>query len=152
MSEVSPLRGPVEYPWLPRTDWPALAPYWSALRDGELRFPRSPCGRFQWYPQPICPSCHSSVFEWVAVEPAGVVFSHTTLRRAFIPAFAPLLPVRVAVVDVDAAHGVRLVSCVDPRVADTGDLHVGDVVRLHVTPVGDGISLPFIVPPTHHEG
>lgn len=121
----------------------ALEGFREGLADGELRFPRcSNCGRFRWYPAPLCP-CGDTAFEWRAVAPLGRVHTFTVVRHAFLPELADRLPLLVLLVDIDEAPGVRLVTnLLDPTV--TG-IEIGTAVRLVPRPVGDAV-LPFAVP------
>ncbi|MGE3621529.1 MAG: Zn-ribbon domain-containing OB-fold protein [Acidimicrobiia bacterium] len=147
MVEARP--GPsLDHPWLPDTAWPVLAPFWEALARGSLAFPRcTGCGRFQWYPQAMCPRCRAMDFEWTDVEGTGRVFTFTVVRQAFLPEFADRLPTTVALVEVGAAPGVRLVTNVltaDRRDA-AGRVAVGDLVDIEVEEVSPGVFLPFAV-------
>jgi hypothetical protein len=124
--------------------WDVLAPYWEGLAKGELRFPRcSSCGRFQWYPAPLCP-CGDTAFEWRAVSPLGRVYTSTVIRHAFLPEFADRLPLLVLLVDIDEAPGVRLVT----GLLDTSvkEIEIGAAVRLVPEPVSEHAFLPFAVP------
>ncbi|CAN0151518.1 unnamed protein product, partial [Phaeothamnion confervicola] len=135
-------------PWVPETEWPVLAPFWAALRDGTLAFPRcTNCGRFQWYPQPMCPACRAMAFEWTDVRPAGTIFTFTVVRKAFLPAFADRLPMTAALVEIDDAPGVRLVTnvfTVDGQDV-VGATSIGAEVDIEIVEVAAGVHLPFAV-------
>lgn len=104
------------YPWLPDPGWAPVAPFWSAAGGGRLAFPRcGGCGRFQWYPQDMCPDCRAMAYEWTDVDPRGYVFSHTVLRRSFMPEFTARLPVDIVLVKFAHVPGVTLITNVlDP--------------------------------------
>lgn len=137
------LPGPVPgHPWAPDPSWPVLAPYWEHLAAGRLAFPAcAGCGRFAWYPQPMCPRCQGMAFDWTPVEPVGRVFTHTILHRVFLPGFAETEPLPLVLVDVVGAPGVRLVtSTVD---GDRTGLRVGADVRIEIREVAPGVHLPY---------
>jgi uncharacterized protein len=136
---MTELPGPTDgYPWVPDTEWPMLAPFWSALANGYLAFPRcTSCLHFQWYPEDACDDCQSEDLVWTPVRPGASVHSFTVLRRTLLPGFGTPLP--IVLVDIDEAPGVRmitnLIGDVEPR---TGLLV--EIVRREVIP---GVILPF---------
>jgi uncharacterized OB-fold protein len=136
---------PQAYPCLPDVDFVPLKPFWSGLQAGALRFPQSPCGRFQWYPQALCPACHSPHFDWVEVAPRGTLFTFTIVRHPFIPKFAPELPLCVAIVEIQEAPGVRLVTRMLSNTPQTS-LKLGADVAIGIVKVGDDAYLPFARP------
>lgn len=105
-----------DHPWLPDPSWAPVAPFWAAANEGRLVFPRcARCGRFQWYPQDMCPHCRVMAYEWTEVDGRGHVFSHTTLRRSFTPGFDARLPLEIVLVKFVSAPGVTLITnLVDP--------------------------------------
>jgi uncharacterized OB-fold protein len=87
-------------------------PFWDGVGAGELRLPRcSACGRYQWYPLPVLEHGDGGYFEWVPVAPSGTVFTHTTVRRPFLPgASKDDVPYTVVFVELDGVPGVRFVG------------------------------------------
>jgi uncharacterized OB-fold protein len=97
--------------YLPDRSWAPTRPFWEGAAQGELRFPCcDSCGRFQWYPRPMCPVCFSTVFCWRGVEPRGTVYSFSVVRREFLPAPGGFSPFAVIQADIDAAPGVKLIA------------------------------------------
>lgn len=131
------------YPWLPDTSWRELAPFWEGLRRGQLMLPRCPrCGRFQWYPQAMCPGCRHIGLEWVPVAPYGRVYTYTILRRSFVPGFEGRLPLIIAFVEMEEAPGPRLITnLID---ADEDEVAVGAPVEIVFREVSPGVTLPFV--------
>jgi uncharacterized OB-fold protein len=79
------------------------------------------------------------------------VYSHTTVRRAPVPGFAP--PYVLAVVDVDADDNgdgwsmlTNVVGC------DPADVHIGQRVRVRFEPIGGEIVLPMFSPTAGQPG
>lgn len=138
------LPGPTDtYPWVPDPLWPVLAPYWEGLRAGELRFPRCQnCGRFQWYPQPVCPACRGMDFVWEEAGFTGTIFSFVVLHRPFIPTFGSRLPLTVALIDIDGAPGVRLVTNVVGEQAH--QVEIGCAAKIFLEEVHPSVVLPFV--------
>ena len=78
------------------------APFWDGLNDGELRLQKCvPCDAFQWGPEWICHRCLGEDLEWVAVEPAGTIYSWERVWHAVTPALAEAVPY-IAVLVEDA--------------------------------------------------
>jgi uncharacterized OB-fold protein len=129
----------------PDISWEELRPYWEGTRVGELRFPKcDECGTFQWYPEPMCGQCHAQSFTWVSVAPRGTVFSFTILRRSFVAELEDATPLPIALVDIDDAPGVRLVTNVRDSGAIDEELRIGVQVRIEFEDVGDA-ALPIAV-------
>jgi uncharacterized OB-fold protein len=90
--------------------------FWEAARAGKLVTQKcGDCGRLRHPPRPMCPACHSLVFEMIELAGAGVVYSYSFLHHPQSPAFT--YPVIAALVDLD--EGVRIVSnLVDVELSD----------------------------------
>ena len=87
----------------------ATGPYWAAAHEGRFVMPRcNDCGKYHFYPHPLCPHCSSAKLEWVAVSGCGKLYSYTVVHRAPSKAFAEEVPYVVAVVELD--EGPRLYS------------------------------------------
>lgn len=57
-----------------------LQEYVSGLNDEELRLPNCrSCKQYHFPPRIFCPYCHHGDFTWKAVDPAGTVFTFTTV-------------------------------------------------------------------------
>lgn len=127
--------------WMARESG-VFAPYWLGIRAGQLRFPKcAKCGRFQWYPETLCPHCGSGVFDWTQIAPAGHVFSFTVIRRSLLPSFAERVPYVVGVISMDEAPSVRLVTNIiecDPK-----DVQIGRAVQIVVRETESDGPLPF---------
>jgi uncharacterized protein len=87
-------------------------PFWDGVAAGEIRLPRcTACGRYQWYPLPVTDHGDGGTFEWTPVAAAGTVFTHTTVRRPFLPGATKAdVPYTVVLVELDGVPGVRLVG------------------------------------------
>ncbi|MGW0177562.1 Zn-ribbon domain-containing OB-fold protein [Rhodococcus sp. NPDC003322] len=123
----------------PPRDLPELEPFWDAAAAGGLALPRCPgCGRWQWYPASGCRCGFPDGPEWVPVRGTGVIHTFTRVERAFLPS-GSTPPYTVALVDIDDAPGVRLVTNLVGPGADAP--HIGDRVELSPT-VFDTHTLP----------
>jgi hypothetical protein len=133
------------WPALPDLEWPETAGFWRGLAEGELRLPKCrSCGRFQWYPLPSCPACHSLDFAWTAVAPSGVVFSYTVVRRPFLPGIADLLPLTIYIVIPDDAPNVHVLALAADDSGHPAD--IGDVVDIRTRRVAPEVFLPTVAP------
>ena len=80
-----------------------------ARRAASCVIPRcETCGAYVWYPQDACPTCGGAL-TWTAVSGRGTLFTWAVVRRAFLPAFADLVPFVTALVALDEDPAVRLV-------------------------------------------
>ena len=112
---------------------PEHAGFAEGLKAGRLSFPCCrDCGKFHWYPMPLCPHCRSAAIEWRAVGGRGRVYSFTVVRHAFEEKWRHALPYVVALVEFADAPGVRLITnLID---IDPADVRIG----LAVDPVFGG--------------
>ncbi|MGU3498685.1 Zn-ribbon domain-containing OB-fold protein [Mycobacterium sp. C31M] len=116
---------------LPTVD-PDSAPFWEAIARRELLLPYCPaCDAAFFYPRPHCPTCFGDELSWRPYPGTGVVHSYTVVRRAPGPAFAPLVPYVVALLDLDG--GARMMGNV--VVDDPDDMRIGAAVVLDFTVV-----------------
>lgn len=118
-------------------------PFWDAAQRHELLLQKcDDCGRYRFYPRPMCPQCHSTRTTWTVCSGLGSVYSFTIVRRPLARWFAERLPLVCAVIELD--EGVRMVSNVvgiDPE-----RVHIGLRVMVGFEDVNDEISLPLFEP------
>lgn len=115
--------------------------YWDFIDRRELRIQRcTGCARFRHPPMPNCPYCRSSRFDWQPVSGKGTVFTYTIVRHAAHPALKLALPFNVAVIMLDDADDVRIVSNVVDTAPD--EIGIGMPVELVWEPREDGGWLP----------
>ncbi len=118
-------------PEFPPDRHPLTDPFWQAAADGLVALPYcGVCGRWQWYPLAGA-ACHPETdLVWRTVPGEGSIFTFTRVERAFLPSGGDP-PYTVALVELDAALGVRLVTVlVGPR---SDEPTIGDRVRLAPT-------------------
>jgi len=118
-------------------------PFWQGCRREELLLQRcNNCGRFQFYPRPLCINCMSRSLEWVRSSGKGAVYSFTVTHQTTTPGFAQELPYVFAIVEL--IEGVRLttniVGCPPEQV------YIGMPVVVVFEPISPEISLPKFVP------
>lgn len=100
-----------EFP-LPDVDDPLTAGYFAGAAEGELRIPRcGTCGRWCWYPEASCPACGGAL-AWVATSGRGTLFTWVVVERAFLPAFAEMVPFVTGLVALEESPAVRIVTLV----------------------------------------
>jgi uncharacterized OB-fold protein len=93
---------------LPDTDDALTAPFYAGAARGELLVPRcTTCERYVWYPEAQCPH-DGGPLTWVAMSGRASLFSWVVVQRAFLPAFADLVPFVTALVALDEDPAVRL--------------------------------------------
>ena len=87
---------------------PLTQPFWDAAREHRLLLPRTPDGRYFWYPRALAPGSLTPDYEWAEVSGRGAVYSFTVDRRGSHPSFAPMTPYVIAVVELD--EGPRMTT------------------------------------------
>jgi hypothetical protein len=114
-------------------------PYWAAASEGRLVIRKcKACGQLHFMPRYLCPHCWSDQLEWVEARGTGSVHSFTIIRRASDPAFAPLVPYPVALIDLD--EGPRMMAnIVGPEALA---VKIGDRVQVTFEDRGEGAKLP----------
>jgi uncharacterized OB-fold protein len=115
--------------------------FWEAAKEGKLVTQKcGNCGRLRHPPRPMCPACHSLVFEMSQLVGTGVVYSYSFLHHPQNPAFD--YPVIAALVDLD--EGVRIVSnLVDVA---TSDVRIGLPVEVRFVPTKNDGAVPVFAP------
>ncbi len=118
------------------------APYWAAALEGRLLIQRCvPNGHTQLYPRAHCIQCRGAV-EWEDASGFGTVYSFTVLRQHHSRSLRHLLPLVVALVDLDEGPRVmtNLVN-VEPEAVE-----VGMRVEVYFERVSDTAALPMFTP------
>jgi uncharacterized OB-fold protein len=86
------------------------------------------CGRFHFYPKPVCPHCQGPNLAWAEASGRGEVYSHSTVHRAPSPAFKDDVPYVIAIVKTD--EGPHLLSRVTGVAPDAVRIGMRVKVRL----------------------
>jgi uncharacterized OB-fold protein len=119
------------------------AAYWDATGEGRLLVQRCADGHHQLYPRAHCVTCREPV-DWVDASGFATVYSFTVLRQHHSRALRHLLPVVVALVDLD--EGPRMMTHlvgVEPE-----DVRVGMPVEVWFERVSETAALPMFTPVT----
>jgi uncharacterized OB-fold protein len=117
-----------EFP-LPDVDDELTAGYFAGAAEGELRIPRcTACARWCWYPEPTCPACGGAL-AWTATSGRGLLFSWVVVERAFLPAFAEMVPFLTALIALDEDPAVRIVT----RLVDVDPMTLAVDLPMEVT-------------------
>jgi uncharacterized OB-fold protein len=88
------------------------------------------CGKFHFYPRPVCPHCASARIAWAEASGCGEVYSHSTVHRAPSPAFKDDVPYVVAIVKTD--EGPHLLSRIVGVVPEKVKIGMRIRVKMHV--------------------
>lgn len=122
---------------LPEID-PDSRPFWEAATRHELAFQRcEDCGRAVFYPRNICPHCQGQRLTWTTSAGRGTIHSYTVARKPAGPAFVDLVPLTVALIDLD--EGYRMMSNV---LGDPDRVSIGATVAVTFEEIGEGVTLP----------
>ena len=120
------------------------SPFWQSIDRRAMELPYcKPCGRFHFYPRPVCPECWSDDLDRRPVSGRGTVWSHTVVRFAHgaHEGWKTRVPYVVALIELE--EGVRMMgNVVDCRVEA---VRSGMSVELDYREYEDGL-IPVFVP------
>lgn len=88
------------------------------------------CGKFHFYPRPVCPHCASARIAWAQASGRGEVYSHSTVHRAPSPAFKDDVPYVIAIVKTD--EGPHLLSRIVGIVPEKVNIGMRIRVKMHI--------------------
>jgi uncharacterized protein len=98
---------------LPDVDDELTREFFVGAARGELVIPRcEECNAWIWYPEPTCPGCERGAPTWTKTSGFGALFSWAVVQRPFLPAFAEMIPFVTALVALEEAPEVRIVTYV----------------------------------------
>lgn len=90
---------------------PEDAAWWEACGRRQLTVPVCGSCGYTYFPcPPLCPRCHAGPMQLRPVSGKGRIFSFTIQHSPPAPALAGLCPYNIAIVELDDAPGVRLIS------------------------------------------
>ena len=120
------------------------SPFWRSVDRRAMALPRcGACGRFHFYPRPVCPECWSDKLDWRPVRGRGTVWSYTIVRFAHgaHEGWKTRVPYAVALIELE--EGVRMMGNVVDCAVES--VHTGMAVRLAYREYEDGL-IPAFVP------
>jgi uncharacterized OB-fold protein len=133
---------------LPDVDEPTAAEFWAGTARGELLVQAcGACGRWRHPPRPMCPHCRSTDVTWVQTTGTGRVWSFVVPHPPLLPAYSPLAPYNVIVVELDDDRTIRmvgnLVASADGAINEINpqSIEIGEPVRVVFHQVDD-VVLP----------
>ena len=89
-------------------------------------------------------ACQSQALDWRTLSGRGSVYSYTIVARGLVPGMEEHLPYVPAIIELEGAGGVRLISnVVDVEVSS---IQVGMAVQVVWDDQANGVSLPRFVP------
>jgi hypothetical protein len=125
------------------------APFWEGARKGELRMQRcAGCGRFSFPPRPMCPACHSIVFQWPVLSGRGTIWSYVVPHPPLLPYYMKFAPYNVICVALDEDPTLRLIGNLVEKpggplnAIDPAGIRIGEPVRVAFEKLTEEISLP----------
>ena len=128
---------------------PIDAPFWEGVKRGQLLVQScGRCARLRFPPRSMCPSCQSFEAGWRKMSGRGCVWSYVVPHPPLTPAFEPLAPYNVIVVELEEDPGIRMVGNLVPsgggaiNQVDPARIAIGARVELVFDDVGGGVILP----------
>ncbi|MBO9577592.1 MAG: OB-fold domain-containing protein [Microbacteriaceae bacterium] len=117
--------------------------FWEAARAGRMELQRcNDCGRFWYYPGPVCHYCSSRDFTWTPVSGKGTIYSHTVLERAKGNPFEDDVPITIVLVRLEEGP-VMMSNLID---YEPGELRIDAPVVVDYERVDDEVTLPVFRP------
>lgn len=119
------------------------AEFWRSTREHAMKLQKCDrCGRFWYYPGPVCHYCGSTRFTWTPVSGRGTIYSYSVLESAKGNPFADDVPIALILVRLEEGPVMmsNLVDDVD------GVLAVELPVSLVYEDVDDELTLPVFRP------
>ena len=115
----------------------ASSVFWQSAAEGRLLIKAcTTCGKYHWYPRPLCPYCMSEATRWEQASGAGTIYSVSVTRKAG--------PVPYAIAYVRLDEGVTmLANIVD---CDLDAIRIGDRVRVCFKTADNGQAIPMFTP------
>ena len=130
---------------LPDVDWPETAEFWAGCKRHELLLPRCRnCGKFRWYPRPMCHICQSLEWDWVPVSGKGKVWSFVVVRRAFDAGLTGELPLISAQVMLDEDNEIHFITLLKECTPE--EVYIDMPVEVKFVDIEEKVSLPFFRP------
>jgi uncharacterized OB-fold protein len=124
-------------------------PFWDGTANGKLLVQKcSDCGKLRFPPRPMCHHCRSTAREWVETSGRGKVWSFVVPHPPQLPAFIPVAPYNVVVVELDEDPVIRfvgnLVASPDAAIntVDPATIEIGEPVTVVFQPAGEDVVLP----------
>lgn len=133
---------------LPDVDEPHAAPFWAGCARGELLVQVcEDCGDWLFPPRPMCPRCRSRRRAFAGTSGRGHVWSFVVPHPPLLPAYSPLAPYNVIVVELEENPRIRfvgnLVASPDGAIneIDPHSIEIGEPVRVVFHEL-EGVHLP----------
>ena len=90
-------------------------PWWRAAAEHRFTVQRcTDCSHLRLPAAPLCPSCRSFASDWMEVPGRGHLYTYTIVHRPIAP--DQTVPFVVAVVELEGAPGVRIISSSGVRI------------------------------------
>ena len=119
------------------------AEFWVATKAHELKLQKCDrCGRFWYYPGPVCHYCSSREFTWTAVSGKGTIYSYSVLERAKGNPFEGDVPITIILVRLEEGP-VMMSNLID---YEPGQLRIDAPVTVDYEDVDDQVTLPVFRP------
>ncbi len=100
--------------------------YHSNLKEGRILLQScGNCANVWHYPRPVCPSCGSKEFDWMAASGNGVISTFTVIHYPPKPEYTRDVPYTLAMVDL--IEGARLTAIISSD--GEQDVDIGDAVN-----------------------
>jgi len=117
--------------------------FWQAAKAHRMELQKCDrCGRFWYYPGPVCHYCSSREFTWTPVSGKGTIYSYSVLERAKGNPFEGDVPIAIVLVRLEEGP-VMMSNLIDYQ---PDDLRIDAPVTVTYEDVDEQVTLPVFRP------
>ena len=115
--------------------------WWEGIDRREILIQRCvPCRELRHPPRPMCGTCQSTEWDFIASSGVGTIYSYVVIRYPEVPGYE--YPLVVAVIDLE--EGTRIVANVEGAPPEA--VEIGMAVQGFIEKQDDELSLPIFKP------
>ena len=119
------------------------AQFWTAAKAHRMELQKCDrCGKFWYYPGPVCHYCASREFTWTPVSGKGTIYSYSVLERAKGNPFEDDVPIAIILVRLEEGP-VMMSNLIDYA---PEQLAIDAAVTVDYEDVDDQVTLPVFRP------
>lgn len=107
------------------------------------------CEEMRFPPQPVCDRCGSPEQQWRTVSGRGRIWSFIVVHPPILPAFGPLTPFPVVIVELEEGRRLRMTGnlITEPGAAinsvPLADISIGAPVSVSFEDFANNLTMPF---------
>ena len=117
--------------------------FWKSTHDHAMKLQKcNNCGRFWYYPGPVCHYCSARDWTWTEVSGKGTIYSYSVLERAKGNPYENDVPIAIILVRLEEGP-VMMSNLFD---YEPSELAIDAPVTVTYEDVNDEVTLPVFLP------